>query len=315
MGTNLKIKIHNFIRKYKRWIFVILIAWGLVVVINYIIENHDFKETPSTTYEPHTPIMGGNTDVNERTEESISNIIDEFVKYCNEKEYEKAYALLSTDCKENVYPRIETFEEYVDRLFPTKKVYTIQNYYNSDNDYVYRLRIFDDILATGLTGEEDLSYVTEIITLKVEQGDLVLSVNGYIGKDILESVYEDKYIKITVKSREKTYETETYEVLFSNKTEYRIAVIDQNPMNEILLKLNIGKRNVKGFSNSNLILAPGESRTVYFNFSRYYHETDLPKGLEFNNIKVLRTYPPVYDENGDVVDAIDQYGIELNFEK
>jgi len=313
MGTNLKLKIHNFIRKYKRWAFVILVAWGLIVAINYFIKNHDFKEVPSTTYEPYTPIMGGDTNVSKKTEESISNIIDEYVNYCNEKDYEKAYALLSTDCKENIYPTLEKFKGYVDKLFPSKKVYTIQNYYNNDENYVYRLRIFDDILATGLTGEKDLSYVTEIITLKEEKGDLVLSVNGYIGKDTLGSVYEDKYMKITVNSRERTYETETYEVTFYNRTEYRIAVIDQNPMNEVVLKLSTGKRNVKRFANSNLILAPGERKTVSFQFSRYYHETDLPLGMQFNSIQVLRSYPPVYDENGDVIDRVDRYGVELNF--
>lgn len=313
MYTDLRLKVRNFIRKYKKWVFIILIAFGIVIAINSFIKNHDYKEVPSTTYEPYTPIMGGNTDVDKKVAEGISNIIEQYVEYCNEKEYKKAYDLLSTDCKENEFLTLERFKEHVNNLFPTRKVYTLQNYYNTDDTYVYRLRIFDDILATGLTGVYDLEYTTEIVTLKEEKGNIVLSVNGYIGKENIGKVYEDQYIKITVESKNVTYETETYEVTLKNKTQYVIAVLDNTISNEIVLKLNTGTRSLKGFATGTIVLRPNQERNYSFNFSRYYHETDLPKGLNFANIRVLRRYPPYYDENNKIIDAVDEYGVEINF--
>ena len=313
MYTDLRLKVRNFIKKYKRWIFIILIAWGIVIAINAFIKNHDFKEVPSTTYEPYTPIMGGNKDVSKNTEQIVSHVIDEFVKYCNQYQYKSAYSLLSTDCKENLFPTLEKFKMYVNNLFPTKKAYTLQNYYNSDNCYVYRLRIFDDILATGLTGKEDLEYTTDIVTLKLENGNMVLSVNGYIGEEILGKAYEDEYIKINIEKKHVTYETETYTVKFSNKTQYLIDVLDNKISNEITLKLNVGTRALKGFSTGTIFLRPGQESTYSFDFSRYFHETDLPKALNFANIRVLREYPPQYDQTGKITNSVDSYGVEIKF--
>lgn len=313
MYTDLRLKIRNFIKKYKRWIIIILIAWGTVIAINSFIKNHNFKEVPSTTYEPYTPIMGGNTNINKKTEEVISNIIDQYVSYCNNEEYQEAYNLLSTDCKQNQFPTLERFKVYAKNLFSTEKVYTLQNYYNTDTNFVYRLRIFDDILATGLTGKEELEYTTDIVTLKQENGNMVLSVNGYIGKENIGKIYEDQYIKITVRSKSVTYETETYDVTFKNKTQYVIDVLDNTISNEILLKLNAGTRALKGFDNSSIILAPNEEKTYSFTFSRYFHETDMPKSLNFSSIRVLREYPPNYGENSQIVNAVDMYGVKIDF--
>ena len=313
MYTDFRLKLRNFIKKYKRWVIIGLIAWAIIIAINYLVKNYDFKEVPSTTYEPYTPIMGGKTDVSKNTEKAITNIIDEYFNYCNNKEYVKAYQLLSTDCRENKFPSLSSFENYVDRLFPGKRVYTIQNYYNTDQNYVYRLRIFEDILETGLTGKDDLAYNTEIITLKVENGKLVLSVNGYVGKEDINSVYEDQYIKITVESKETEYEYETYTVTFSNKTQYLVVLQDHTVASEILLKLNIGSRALKRLSNTSRVLAPRDKQTYKMTFTRYYHETDLPVGLQFASVRILKTYPPKYDENGEIMDKIDEYGVQVDF--
>ena len=53
-------------------------------------------------------------DINEAvTEEQVKEnkelIIDQFIKYCNSKDINNAYNLLSDDCKNEVFKNIETF--------------------------------------------------------------------------------------------------------------------------------------------------------------------------------------------------------------
>lgn len=51
------------------------------------------------------------------------NLIKEFVDLCNKNNANEAYNMLSNECKENIYPNIETFtKNYIETVFKSEKL-------------------------------------------------------------------------------------------------------------------------------------------------------------------------------------------------
>ena len=196
MKADLRVKIRNFIRKYRTIIIIGAIGWLILIAINIFLQNQKPSEIPQTGYQPFVPIIETGEETPKDVQESVEEIISKYIEYCNNKEYEKAYEMISSDCKEYIYPDISYFKNYVDYVFETDKVYSIQNYSNYNNAYIYRIRIFDDILATGLTGQDTLRYFEEKLVFTKENGKLLLSLKGFIKKENVNGSYEDKNIKI-----------------------------------------------------------------------------------------------------------------------
>lgn len=318
MLLDLRLKIYQFFKRHKNKIVIFLIIIGIIYLINQYLKHYDFQAIPSTTYNPDTPIMvTEGEEVPSNLKEPIYALIEEYFDACNEKDYEKAYSLLTEDCKKDLFPELDDFEVYVDQMFNDKKVYTVQNYYNEADKYVYRLRIFEDILATGLTGEEELGYRTEVITMHNTEDGMKLSVNGYIERKEMEfAVYEDDNVRITVESLKKEYEKETYTVKVYNKTEYQLVLLDHNmDKDQITLQLNAEVRILKNNTNNDIIISPGETEEFELEFTKYYHETDISRGIHFNALRFIKSFPMTYDEEGNPQNTIENYAITLNMQE
>ena len=53
----------------------------------------------SNVYKPQETVIGG-SDISEEKQEKNSNIINTFVEYCNKGELQKAYNMLTDECKD-----------------------------------------------------------------------------------------------------------------------------------------------------------------------------------------------------------------------
>jgi len=316
MFTQIRLKLHQFYKNNKNKIIIFLLILGIIFLINQYLKHYDFQKVPSTTYEPDTPIMTtAGESVPDKISEPIHALIEQYFNYCNEKNYEKAYNMLLNDCIEEMFPDIEDFKKHIDNIFFSKRVYTIQNYYNEDEKYVYRLRIFEDILATGLTGKDELGYQTEIITVHNTDDGMKLAINGYVEKQEMNTaVYEDENMKISVAEMKKEYEKETYTVKVYNKTEYQLILADHITKNEIELKLNAETRRMKNNTNSDIMVAPGKTKQFEFEFTKYYHEADISRAILFNYIRFTDYLPVTYNEEGEAQDIIEKYTVQLNMQ-
>ena len=183
MNVKQRLTIKGFFRKYGKKILVGLAIWGVVLLINYFVGKYDMEYPKiDTNYEPHNSVMESEETVPDKLKTPIEELIGKFVDYCNEKDYESAYNLLSTDCKNNIYHNIEDFKKYVDSVFPNKKIYNIQNFSNKDNVYIYTVKILNDILASGLSNEEDSNVYSEKYAIITENNELKLSIREYVGR-------------------------------------------------------------------------------------------------------------------------------------
>lgn len=303
---NIRLKIRDFFKKHKKKIAIIIIIFGIVIAIDRFLGSHPEVETPITTYDPHSPVMDETADVPEEYKKPINNLIDNYINYCNNKEYENAYNLLSNEFKSRYCKTLDEFKSYVDELYNEKKIYNIQNHSNVNNVYVYRIRLLEDILATGTTNGYE--YREEKIAIKEENGVLKLALNGYIGEEQLGIIAEDEYMKINIVKKDVKYDTETYTIEFTNKTNYYIRLADNTESNEILLQLPNDKRNAKNLQNGNIIILPNYTYTREITFDKYYDSGENATALILNAIRVL----PEFSSN--INNAIKLYSLTINLQ-
>lgn len=312
--TNLRIKMMNFYRRNKRKIFIVLIIWLIIIIINQILKNQPPKiDAPIITYTPHISVLNKNEKVPEQYQKPIENLVDTYFNYCNNKQYEKAYDLITTECKEKYYPTIESFKAYIDFVFKgKKKIYNIQCYSIKDNNYIYNLRILDDILANGTT-DGYYMYEEKIIFIE-ENGQMKLSIAGYIGEDNTKFSVEDDNMIVEISNKSMDYETITYEVKITNKTDNYIVIADNKQKNEIALEFDGQKRTPINMQLAYFFVTPGSTRTQELVFSKFYDEEIDAKKLYFGAIRILKEYDwkeGTTEEN--LRNAVKLYGVGIDF--
>lgn len=308
---NLRLKVRDFFKKHKKKITIIIIIVGIVIAIDRFLGSRTVVEVPSTTYEPHSPVMDETAQVPEQYKQPINNLIDNYVDYCNNKEYENAYNLLSSDFKSNYCDNIEEFKIYVDQVYKEKQIYNIQNFSNVNGAYIYRLRLLEDILATGTT--DGYEYKEEKIVIKEENGVLKLALNGYVGEENLGIVAEDEYMRINIVKKEITYTAETYTVEITNKTGNFIVLLDNTETDEIVMKVNGDSRGVNGLENGNLVVLPNSKKTLTLPFDQYYDDGVNPSSLIFNAIRILPEFSgDINKAKQEKENAIKLYSLTIN---
>lgn len=296
MLVDFRIGIRNFFKKHGKKIIIGLVIWGIVLVINYFVGKiSDENFQIDTNYKPHESIMD-NGDVPQKLRDPITELIGEFIKNCNSKNYEVAYNLLSEECRKNIYPDIEDFKTYVDYIFTTNKIYNIQNFSNKDNKYIYNVTILDDILATGFNNEEEMEYYEEKYVITDNNGELQLSIREYIGSENLTYMYEDEYMKIKIESVDKKYENVTYNFTIANKSEKTIVFADYTEDYEIALDTSEGTKRTINELLEPVVLHEGETKNYSFKYTIFFDEETQINSMIFDHIRIYedkKTY-----ENG-----------------
>lgn len=174
--------------KAKVWKTIAVIVFIFIAIrfLNYLarinreerqsnIETNNQNTTTTadnTAYLPSEAIISDTNLSEEQTSEEIA-IIEEFINKCNENKVEEAYSLLSTDCKEQVFPTIESFyNNYYAKIFTKKMSYDAEAWI-AHYDVTYRVEIMEDILYSGkVSGESFEDYFTI-----VEEDDETLKIN------------------------------------------------------------------------------------------------------------------------------------------
>lgn len=108
--------------------------------------------------------------------------LDKFANYCNAGDIDKAYDLVSEDCKKEMYTTKELFvTAYYNPVFEGKKKdVSVENWIGN----IYKVNFKEDPLTTGIIEDKNtkLDYIT---ILEDENGNQKLNINGYIRKEEL----------------------------------------------------------------------------------------------------------------------------------
>ena len=140
MGLDRKIKL--FILTYGRLFLYII---GAIVIFIFILKSFDnyVKEKDIKKEQKEIVAKQERMEENERR-----NYISKFIKYCESKEIEKAYEMLSIKCKEEKYSNLEEFQnKFIKKIFNLN----IDNYKIKKENDIYLVLLTEDMLITGKT--------------------------------------------------------------------------------------------------------------------------------------------------------------------
>lgn len=286
-----------FENRYK--ILAIIVAIILILCIIQALnemakQSMNTPKTDTTTngssYKPQeTVIIGEN--VSEKKQEQNTKIMDEFINYCNEKEIEKAYNLLTDECKEELFSNnIENFKKnYIEKIFTTYKTYNMQSWINASNP-TYKVRILQDALSTGKTGQ----VVEDYYTIVKKDGAYKLNLNSYIGRTKINKQAIKDNITITVVNKDTFMDYEIYSIKVENNTD-----------NTILLDTKTKQKSA---------YITGSNKVTY---SAFMHEIDeafleiKPRLYTKINVKFNKIYSPNIRANSvtftDIVLNLEEY--------
>lgn len=224
---------NRFIRWYNRnrktfWLIVVISI--IVISIPKILNQYAKDNKKDINSSINNTTIYNNKKYSIITEETIeenksnefSNIINEFIEFCNNKNPEKAYELISNECKERIYPTVEAFiNNYYNKIFENKKTYSIQLWVSKGSHYTYKVNLKDDILASGNVNS---SSIEDYYTIIYEDNAYKLNINSYIGNEKIDKFKELKEVKITILSKDIFLEYEIYNIEIENKTKNSILL-------------------------------------------------------------------------------------------
>lgn len=264
------------------------------------LSNTDYKLLDSSAaYTPTYTISTGNI-VKQEDYEEDSNIVDKFVEFCNNGDIENAYNLITEECKNELYPKIEDFEEkYFSKYFSTKKQYNLQSWATTDSYNIYKIRILDDLLTTG--NYSDSKKYEDYITVYNDK----INLNGYIKEKKIGKEVEKNGIKIYVDKVNIYMNYEYYTINITNNTE-----------NDILIdSLQTAGRSLRIVSNNDykysavvskyidMLVEANNKKTIKIKFQKKYTSNENSKYIQFSQIVMdYFEFMKNKDEYNDVIE-------------
>ena len=293
----------NLIRYYnqnrkKIWGILISIAsvFILIQLINQImIKNNDvsmksdsnieeitnLNTNTSTLITNQSVVTGENLSTKQLQE--ATTIIDNFISYCNNKELQKAYDLLTDECKRQMYDTLEVFEQsYYNHVFAgERKICTIENWLNN----TYKVKIIDDILATGKSNN---GYAKQdYITVKKVNDEYKLNINNYIGYTQINNATEKDNIIMEVLGKNTYMEYEEYIIKVTNNTQNMIILDRREDVKSLYLQDSNGVKYSSyshELTDSTLTVAPGQTKEVTIKFYSSYRATKKIEHIVFSKL-------------------------------
>lgn len=310
----------NFIRYWnrnrKKIIIVIAIIAFIFILIRILDGYYKNKSINSSSpvidmTKPIQSVITGQK-VDEEVTDKNMNCIDQFINYENNKEYEKAYSLLTDDCKEEYSNDINTFiKNYCTNVFATKKTYNLELWFNSGDAYTYKIKMYEEnMLATG-EGNLDKN-IEDYITIVKGKDEDKISINGFIRKNNINKSKEVNNIEILIRSKKVYKDYETYNITIRNKTSKDILIGDRKNNKDICL---IDKDNIQysaflnELSTDSLLLKSGYEKNISINFNKIYDQNRVISKIKFKNI-ILDSEKYLNNKNNEKIDTL-EIGVNL----
>lgn len=290
-------KLRRFFYQNKYQIFKVLgiIAFIIIIIqfMNFLVRkngNNKISNTVSNTTEVKENNKGvistksavtGNK-VAKKDLDGATTAINNFVEYCNKQDFEKAYDLITDECKKQLFKNVNEFKTtYYKNLFNgEKKNCTIENWVNS----TYRVNFTGDILATG---KDDGSVQQDYITIKEVDDGYKLNINNYIGySDVNEKTTKDG-ITIEVVGRNTYKDYEEYTIKATNKTKSLMQLDDVNSTNTLYIEDSKGVKYTyynHELATPMITIQSGQTKEVNIKFYSSYVSTKTIERMVFSDI-------------------------------
>lgn len=292
------IRYYNQNRKKIRGIAIIIFsAFILLQLVNYIykntnkntltVENNAISDidTNTMTLTTNKSVVTGENISTNQLKDAIT-VINDFISYCNNKELQEAYDLLTEECKSQMYNTVDIFEQaYYNNIFGGEsKNCSVENWVND----TYRVNITEDILATGKSndGYSKQDYITVV---KVED-KYKLNINNYIGYTQINNTTDGNDISMEVVSKNTYMNYEEYTIKVTNNTENTILLDSRVDAKSLYLQ---DSNEVQYSSYSHELTEPmlkvssGHTKELTIKFYSSYISTKSIKYIVFSDLSLI----------------------------
>lgn len=290
-------KIIRYWNQNRRQIIIVIaiIAFAIFAlkVINSLLDNSvgynndtNISKVEDVT-KPNKSAITGET-IPEETVEKNSDLVKKFINYCNNKEIEKAYNLLTDDCKSEFNNDVYKFRDnYFNNIFGTPKSYSLELWGNESGYYTYKITYYENnLLATG--GQSLNNNIEDYITITRKNGEDKLNIGCFIKKQDINKTKSSDNIDITINNRRVYKSYEKYIVTIKNNGTTNITISDGKNNSDICIIDNNNTKYVSYISeilDSKLTIEPGRQTQLEIKFNKIYNSYKFIKQIEFSNIK------------------------------
>lgn len=307
-------KLLRYWNQNKRKILITIAVIALIIIIIQIANsmireqnknNNQIQQNvvASDITKPNEAIIT-DTKLTEKETKENSEIIEQFVNYCNQKKIEEAYQLLTEDCKAELYPTKEIFiSNYINHIFQGQVNFELQLWYTASNCYTYRITYNKgSLLQTG--GQGSSSNFLDYITLIKQNGEYRLNINKFIRKETLNKQGSNSGIEVALNSKSIYVDYEIYHMTVQNNTQKTILLNDGTSTNNFSL---IGRNNntfssvISEIPMSSLTLAPQYRKTIDVKFNKIYMTESKLEEMQMTNIYLDKSQYDNKQENPEKI--------------
>ena len=299
----MNIRIAEWYVRNKQKIMIGIFFFAVIAIISLIVgflakmERDNIKNSTHESIQKGPTQVANFTDIYVEGEESaltgdkitssqvkMLEYVNQFVDLCNTKQVEKAYNLLSDECKEEVYPSLDSFKRnYYNTVFNgQKRNISVESWAKN----IYKVKYEVDALSTGVYTEEN-TLQDYISVIEDDNGEVKLNVNGYIGRREINKVKNNSNINITVLRSDSHMDYETYTYSMTNNTSNTILLDDKEDTNNMYIEDENGNQytaDINELNDAELKLIPGETKQITIKYYNKYGLTKNIKNIVFNKI-------------------------------
>lgn len=233
--------------------------------------------------ESKSMVTGGN--VSDTYRESFGNVLNNFLNYCVQGKTSEAYNLLSSTCKEVMYPTEEYFEkQYRSKNFEEGSTFSFQAW-TSSTTYIYRVKIFKNLLSSG--NADNSGFIQDYISIVEENNEYKLNISSYIGRVNKNKQVEQNGIIINLQYIDIFMDYEKHTYLISNNTQNKILLDTRENTGTIyLLDENQTKFDSMLYETprSDLYINPNTQKDVTIKFSNSFRDGIETESVIFSDI-------------------------------
>ena len=292
--TNIRLMIGRHLRENRLKIIIILVLILFGTSIYNMILNYNTEVRPIVTKDMETPVISNQKFPSKIQEEGLKKI-NQFLNYVKEDKIDLAAEMLTEDAKYYSFKNKKEAIGYIIEVYKDKK-YDIKPYAKVGNDYIYQVKVFEDILETGLTNTI-YSFTDTKMIIKNENGKIGLNIRGYIGKYKSSGFYEDNNLKVNIKGKNVWVEHEDYLLEITNRTNNYLVLKDKSNNTALAASLEVGNSNRKLIDEENIILKPLETRNILLRFPKMYFADNDATAINLDSIRVIKDYNEISNSN------------------
>lgn len=311
-------KVLSHFKDNRKKLIIILVVIGLAIFFLKSINNNVSEKRSNSSSSNYTTAINKNGNQNDvliisntttsnntnnshevKFEESSVNTTDKaitaFMFYCNNKQIDDAYNMLTNDCKKLLYPTKDIFyKNYYQKNFSGAKDYEYTQYVKDEN--IYKITYTNDPLTTGIV---DGNVISEYITVVNVDGTYKINISNLIKTEDLNIEKSNDYVNATVINKAIYVDYEIYTIKLKNKTMVNMILSEMKRNSQIYI---LDEDNDKFFIMNNeytpeqVTIKYKDESTIELKFNRKYKTGNKKiKKLVFTDILLInRQY---YDDS------------------